>query len=87
VPFLSEIVRAMRRSSRPQPALGQAIRQVRERRAETQGVIAERAGVAIPTLSMIEGGHSNPTWATVRDIAAALGVSMAELAKLSEKHE
>jgi transcriptional regulator with XRE-family HTH domain len=75
----------MRRSSRPQPALGQAIRRVREKTGETQEAVAQRAGIAIPTLSMIEGGNSNPTWATVRDIAAALSVSMGDLAKLADK--
>jgi transcriptional regulator with XRE-family HTH domain len=75
----------MRRSSRPQPALGQAIQRVREKKGETQKVVAQRASIAIPTLSMIEGGNSNPTWATVRDIADALGVSMGDLAKLADK--
>jgi transcriptional regulator with XRE-family HTH domain len=64
-----------------------AIRQLREKKGETQATVAQRAGIAIPTLSMIEGGNSNPTWATVRDIASALGVSISQLAKLSEKHE
>jgi transcriptional regulator with XRE-family HTH domain len=75
----------MRRSSRPQPALGKAIRQTRKKKGETQEAVAQQAGVAIPTLSMIEGGNSNPTWATVRDIADALGVSMGELAKLADR--
>jgi transcriptional regulator with XRE-family HTH domain len=75
----------MRRSSRPQPALGEAIRQVREKKGETQESVAQQAGIAIPTLSMIEGGNSNPTWATVRDIASALGVTMGDLAKLADK--
>jgi len=75
----------MRRSSRPQPALGQAIRRVREKKGETQEAVAQQAGIAIPTLSTIEGGKGNPTWATVSDIAAALGVSMGELAKLADK--
>lgn len=83
MPF--ENVSSMRRSSRPQPALGQAIRRVREKTGETQEAIARRAGIAIPTLSMIEGGNSNPTWATVRDIAKALGITMGELAKLADK--
>ncbi len=77
----------MRHSSRPQPGLGIAIRQLREKRRKTQEALAERAGIAVPTLSHIEAGHANPTWATARDIAAALGVSISELAKLSEKHE
>jgi transcriptional regulator with XRE-family HTH domain len=77
----------MRHSTRPQPALGAAIRQLREKRNETQVSLAEQAGMAVPTISHIEAGHANPTWATVRDIAAALGVSITELAKLADRHE
>jgi transcriptional regulator with XRE-family HTH domain len=77
----------MRHSARPQPALGLAIRQLREKSGETQEAIAQRADIAVPTLSLIEGGNGNPTWATVRDIAAALGISIGDLAKLSEKHQ
>ena len=77
----------MRHSARPQPGLGKAIRQLREKRGEKQETVAERAGIAIPTLSHIEAGNANPTWATACDIAAALGVSIGQLAKLSEKHE
>lgn len=36
-------------------------------------------------LSLIERGEANPTWNTVHGIAAALGVSMADLAKAAEK--
>jgi transcriptional regulator with XRE-family HTH domain len=77
----------MRQSERPQPALGAAIRQLREKRDLTQKALASEAGLTERTLSAIETGIANPTWATVRDIAAALGVSIGELAKLSEKHE
>jgi DNA-binding XRE family transcriptional regulator len=75
----------MRHSERPQPALGKAVRQLREKCGYTQTDLASKAGIADPTLSMIERGHSNPTWATVRDIAAALSVSMGQLAKLADK--
>lgn len=37
------------------------------------------------TYGLIERGQSNPTWATVDDIASALGVSMGELAKRADK--
>jgi transcriptional regulator with XRE-family HTH domain len=77
----------MKRSARPQPAIGAAVRQLREKRGLTQEVLASRAGTTLSTLSVIERGLANPTWATVRDIAAALGVSIAELAKVSEKPE
>jgi len=75
----------MRHSERPQPALGNAIRQLREKAGDTQAELARKAGIADPTLSLIERGHANPTWATARDIADALGVSMGELATLADK--
>lgn len=39
------------------------------------------------TLSLIERGGANPTWETVKGIAAALDVSIADIAKLSLKFE
>jgi len=75
----------MQHSRRSQPGLGKAIRQLRERRELTQEDLAEAAGVTVRTLSQLETGNANPTWATVGDIARALGVSIAELAKRSEK--
>lgn len=77
----------MDHSDRPQPALGKAIRQLREKRGATQEALAPSAGVTMGTLSLIERGHANPTWDTVKGIAAALEVSIGELAKLSEKFE
>jgi hypothetical protein len=38
-------------------------------------------------MSMIERGHSNPTWATVKAIAAALNASMVEMAKRTDGFE
>lgn len=77
----------MRHSERPQPGLGKAVRQMREKHGETQVELAAKAQIAGPTLSLIERGHANPTWATVRDLAAALGVSVADLAKAAERFE
>jgi len=77
----------MRRSDQPQPALGKAIRQLRDKRGMTQEALAHAAGVTVGHLSMIERGHSNPTWATVKAVAAALDVSMAELSKRTEDFE
>ena len=74
-------------SQRPQGGLGKAIRQLREKRGLTQEAGAHEAGVTASTYGLIERGHSNPTWATVRDVATALGVSLGELAKLAEKLE
>jgi transcriptional regulator with XRE-family HTH domain len=70
----------MRRSSEPQPELGAAIRALRNERGVTQEALAESAKVTVSHLSAIEGGHSNPKWSTVRTIAKALGVTVAEVA-------
>jgi transcriptional regulator with XRE-family HTH domain len=43
--------------------------------------------ITTATLGVIERGLSNPTWATLRGIATALGTSMVEVARLAEKHE
>jgi transcriptional regulator with XRE-family HTH domain len=67
--------------------LGKAIRQLREKRGMSQEVLGPAAGITPGTLSLIERGEANPTWGTVRGIAAALDVSISELAKLSEKHQ
>ena len=77
----------MRHSGQPQPALGAAIRQLREKRGLTQEGLASEAGTTLSTLSLIERGLANPTWGTVAGIAAALGVSMGELGKLADKNK
>jgi XRE family aerobic/anaerobic benzoate catabolism transcriptional regulator len=77
----------MRRSDQPQPALGKAIRQLRDKRGLTQEALAHAAGVTVGHLSMIERGHSNPTWATVKAISVALDVSMVEITKLEDSFE
>jgi transcriptional regulator with XRE-family HTH domain len=81
----SENVQPMRRSERPQPALGEAVRQLREKRGATQEAVARDAGTTTATLSLIERGQANPTWDTVRKIAHGLDVSMGELGKLVDK--
>jgi transcriptional regulator with XRE-family HTH domain len=70
-----------------QQALGDAIRRLRKGQGDSQASLAEEAGITPNMLSLIERGEGNPSWATVEGIAKALGVSVADLAKLSEKHE
>ena len=74
-------------SEQPQPALGKAVRQLREEGGVSQEALAYEAGITSGTLSLIERGLSNPTWGTTKGIAAALGVSIADLAKLSLRFE
>jgi len=75
----------MRRSDQPQPALGKAIRQLREERGMTQEALAQEARITVGHMSMIERGHSNPTWATIRNIAEALDTPLAEVASSAER--
>lgn len=75
----------MGRLIQPQPALGEAIRQLRTRLRLSQEDLAHRAGVTTGTLSVIERGRSNPAWGTVKGIASALDVTIAELAALERE--
>jgi XRE family transcriptional regulator, regulator of sulfur utilization len=68
-----------------QPALGVAIRALRLKRGLTQEDLAHAAGVRTATISVLERGRSNPSWGTVRSIARALNVTVAQIARLSEE--
>ncbi len=76
-----------RQTPYPQPALGKAIRELRSEREISLRNFAPKAGLSANTLSLIERGAANPTWETVKGIAAALDVSIADLANLSLKFE
>lgn len=76
-----------RKTPEPQPELGVAIRAQRKRHGFSQEGLASKAGIAPGTLSLIERGEANPTWGTVRRLAAALGVSVSDLAKAAEDQE
>jgi transcriptional regulator with XRE-family HTH domain len=69
----------------PDPALGLAIKKLREARSLTQEELASRAGTTVGTVSRLEAAKSAPAWATVMQISDALGVSLTELAKAVEK--
>lgn len=77
----------MRRSKHPQPALGLAIRQLRIKRGATQVSLAKEADLTASSLSFIESGETNPTWETVKNLAAALNVTVAKLATVTEQIE
>jgi transcriptional regulator with XRE-family HTH domain len=74
----------MPRPPNPQPALGAAIRTLRDERDLKQLDVAEDAGITVAHLSKIERGKVNPTWGTVEAIAAALGVKVVDVAATAE---
>lgn len=47
-------------------------------------MLAKAAGITPNMLSLIERGEGNPSWVTIKGIAAALGVSVSALAKAAE---
>jgi transcriptional regulator with XRE-family HTH domain len=65
-------------------ALAAVLRRLRTERDLSQEAVAHQAGVSYTTLAKIELARSTPGWATVRAIADALGVSLAELAAAVE---
>lgn len=75
---------AMPQGPPPDPALGPVLKQLREARGLTQEQLAYEAKITTGTLSKIETGQASPAWATVRQIIAALDVTLAELAAAVE---
>jgi transcriptional regulator with XRE-family HTH domain len=68
----------------PDPALATVLRRLRLERCTTQEALAYRSGITTGSLARIELGQASPAWATVREIAAALDVSLVELAATVE---
>ena len=69
----------------PDHGLALAVRELREKRDLSQEQLAHRADLTTGVINAIEGERSNPQWATVKAIAAALDVPLAELAALAAK--
>jgi transcriptional regulator with XRE-family HTH domain len=76
----------MARSLTPDPALGTVLRRIREGRGLTQEGLAYRAGMTAGSYARIELAQASPAWCTVRQIAQALDVSLAEIVTAVE-HE
>jgi transcriptional regulator with XRE-family HTH domain len=67
------------------PRLGRAIRELRQAAGVTQEDVAYHAGISTGSLSRIECSLANPSWTTVRRIAAALDASLGELVAAVEE--
>jgi transcriptional regulator with XRE-family HTH domain len=68
----------------PQPGLGQAIKARREELGISQEALGLAAEIHPTWISHIESGRNNPAWGSVKRIAAALDLTVAELAKRAE---
>ena len=78
------IVGVVPRSLPPDLALAAALRRLREDRGLAQEALAFRSGISTGAIARIELGQASPAWVTVCSIAAALDVSLVELAKAVE---
>jgi DNA-binding XRE family transcriptional regulator len=68
--------------SEPSETLATVLRELREDVGESQKGLAYRSGITTGALARIELGRSSPAFVTVQKIAAALDVSLADLATL-----
>lgn len=77
--------------TRDSPTADKALAAVLRRLRLEQGISQERLALAADlttgSLARIELCQSSPEWATVRRIATALGVTLADLAKAVEAEE
>ncbi len=74
----------MRPAEKLDPALAAAIRRLRVARGLTQEGLAFESDLTVSAMARIERGRSTPAWTTVRRIAAALGVTVQDLARAAE---
>lgn len=59
--------------------IARRLRQERQARGLTQAALAERSGVSPRMLALIEKAETNPSIATLAEIAAALGIGFGDL--------
>jgi transcriptional regulator with XRE-family HTH domain len=64
--------------------LATVLRSEREAQGRSQEALAHDAGLTVNALSRIERAQANPAWTTVLQIADALDLTLAELARRVE---
>jgi transcriptional regulator with XRE-family HTH domain len=67
--------------------LGATVRELREARGVSRKVLAVDAGLSTGTLARLELGKSDPPWSTIHAVAAALELTVSELAAAVETRE
>jgi transcriptional regulator with XRE-family HTH domain len=68
-------------------ALVAVLETLRDERKLSQEALAHAAGITTSAYNRIEAGSAAPGWSTVRRLAEALGVSMADLGALVESEQ
>jgi transcriptional regulator with XRE-family HTH domain len=70
--------------SKPNDALGLAVRRLRQERGLSQEEVAFTGGTSTSTVSRVERGLLQPSSTVIGRIAKGLGVSLVELAEATE---
>lgn len=65
-------------TEQPAPNVGQRIRSMREQRGWSLRALAERCGLSINAISLIERGENSPTVSSLHLLATALDVSISD---------
>jgi len=68
-----------------QPALGAAVKSIREEKAISQVRLSETTGFRLSWISEVEHGRHNPSFASLVRLAAGLGVRTSALVRRAEK--
>jgi transcriptional regulator with XRE-family HTH domain len=67
-------------------SLGEAVRQLRERRHMSLRTLAERTGFSASFMSQVENSQASPSISSLEKIAAALGVTLGQFFNAAETH-
>ena len=77
-------MRGLNGTSQLRDKFGNRVRLLRGDRGLTQEQLAERAGISVDFLSLIERGKNSPSFENLDQLAEALGVAVAELFRFED---
>ena len=77
-------MRGLKETTQLREKFGDRIRSLRAARSFTQEQLAERAGISVDFLSLIERGKNSPSFENLEELADALEVSVAQMFSFEE---
>lgn len=77
-------MRGLKETSQLREEFGKRVRYLRSTKRLTQEQLAERAGISVDFLSLIERGKNSPSFDNLQELSDALGVAVMELFNFKE---
>lgn len=77
-------MRGLKEASQLREKFGNRVRFLRNANRLTQEQLAERAGISVDFLSLIERGKNSPSFDNLQDLSDALGVAVMDLFNFKE---